>query len=58
MTLGKELNLIEPQFPHLINEDGYGTHLIVFEQTPGDSGRQRSPVHCSLWGSQRSDRTE
>ena len=29
-----------------------------FEQTPGDSEEQGSPVCCSLWGCKESDTTE
>ena len=29
-----------------------------FEQTPGDSGKQGSPVCCSPWGHKESDTTE
>ena len=29
-----------------------------FEQTPGDSGEQGSPVCCSPWGHKESDTTE
>ena len=28
---------------------------MQFEQTPGDSGEQRGPVCCSLWGYKESD---